>query len=126
MRTRAAALAVATVSCLGVTACGGDSTADFCALDDRLNLADLDDLGEMQAVLDEAVDVAPDEIRDDVETVRDTLDEVVSRLEAQGVDKLSEATPEQQEGVADLNTAEFQGATENIQRFGQENCESSS
>jgi hypothetical protein len=123
MRTRAAAAAAAAACLLALTGCGGGgSTEEFCALDNRLDLADIDDLGELRATLDEAVDVAPEEIQADVETVRDTLDEVSGRLEDQGIDNLSEATPEQRAGLADLYTGDFQEATENIRRFSDEHC----
>jgi hypothetical protein len=123
MRTTAAALAVAAAGVLALPGCGGGgSTDEFCALNDRLDLADIDDLSELQSALDEAVEVAPDDIRDDVETVRDTLDEVAGRLEDQGVDSFSEATAEQREGLAELYTGDFQRATENIRRFSDANC----
>jgi ElaB/YqjD/DUF883 family membrane-anchored ribosome-binding protein len=122
MRKTVSGLAVATMSVLGLSGCGGGSTEEFCALDERVDLADIDDFDELQDALDDGVDAAPDEIKDDVETVRDTLNEVVDRLEDEGVDSMSDITPEQQEALTDLDTEEFQQASENITQFTEDNC----
>lgn len=125
MRTVVAAVAMAAMSALGLTGCGGGgSTEEFCAMDEEVNLDEIGDFDELRSALDDGVDAAPDEIKDDVETVRDTFDEVAERLEDQGVDNMDDVTPEQQEALEDLNTEEFQQASEKIQNFTEENCDS--
>ncbi len=126
MRKTVSGLAVVAMSVLGLVGCGGGSTEEFCALDEEINLADIDDFDALRDALDEGVDAAPDEIKDDVETVRDTLNEAIDRLEDEGVESMSDITPEQQEAVADLESEEFTQASENITEFTEENCDAAS
>lgn len=127
MRTVVAALAIGAMSVLGLTGCGGGgSTEEFCAVDEDVNLDELEDFDELRSALDDGVEAAPDEIKDDVETVRDTFEQVAERLEEQGVDSMADVSPEQSEALEDLNTEEFQQASENIQQFTEENCDSES
>jgi len=126
MRTVVGALAVVAMSVFGLTGCGGGSTEEFCALDENVDLSEIDDFDELQSALDDGVDAAPDEIKDDVETVRDTFADVSSQLEDEGIDKMSEISPENEEAVADLTSEDFRQASENISTFTEENCDTAS
>jgi len=127
MRTVVGALAVVAMSVFGLTGCGGGgSTEEFCALDADVDLADIDDFDELRSALDDGVDAAPDEIKADVETVRDTFADVSSQLEDEGIDKMSEISPENEEAVAALTSEDFRQASENISTFTEENCDTGS
>ena len=120
MRRMIGGLAMA-MSVLGLSACGGGSTEEFCAFEAEMNF-DETNLDDLEASLDEAVDAAPDENKDDVEIVRSTFEEVSERLRDQDISDLADVTEEQREAMADLNTEEFQRANENIDQFVKANC----
>ncbi len=127
MSTRAArwrGLVVAAAGVLlagtGLVACGGgDSAEDFCAVGDELNSLDPTsgelDADELQQALDDAVDAAPDEIKDDVELLRSTFEDV----DFSDPEALSD--PDMLEKLSDPKLAD---ATEHLQTYTDENCDS--
>ncbi|MDQ3164957.1 MAG: hypothetical protein M3Q17_02170 [Actinomycetota bacterium] len=128
MRRVMAMLGVTAVTVLGLAGCGGGgSTEDFCALETKLNLADSGgDFDDLDSALDDAVAAAPDEIKGDVEIVRDTFDKIFGQLRDQDVSNLADVTPEQTQALQELNTEEFKQASTNIDQFITENCDTGS
>ena len=104
----------------GLVACGGgDSAEEFCAVGDELNSLDPTagdvDADELRQALDDAVDAAPDEIKDDVEVLRSALEDV----DFSDPEALSD--PDVIEKLSDPKLAD---ATERLQTYTDENCDS--
>jgi hypothetical protein len=121
-RMTALCSALAIVSGFGLVACGDDdggggggqamSTEEFCELL-RESEADPSDDASFEA-LDELVAAAPPEIRDDLELVRDRL---------QQLEGLDEDDPAAFEAVMELmGDPEFVAASERLEEFGVEEC----
>jgi len=106
------------LACTGLVGCGGDSTEDFCNVGDDLqavNPAEADfDSEAFQDALADAVDTAPDDIREDLETVRDAFE---------GVDLSDpEAIAADPEVMESLSAPELQEAFGRVSTFTEENC----
>ncbi|MBA2533178.1 MAG: hypothetical protein H0V23_13940 [Nocardioidaceae bacterium] len=132
MHRMIAALAGGMLSLAGLAACGdgngsgGGSTEEFCALDETIEFESIDNLDDFDSALDVGVDAAPDEIKDDIEIVRDTMNQLTDQLREDGVEDLTDITEEQARTLQDLSTAEFEDASENIQQFIEDNCDTGS
>ena len=98
---RLASLASAAVLALAaLTGCGGGSTEEFCQLNEQAEQLDIDaESQEVQDSLDELAGAAPDEIKDDVETIREAVD-----------------------NPGDADQQQVQEASDNIESFIEENC----
>lgn len=129
----------------GVSAGGGSSEA-FCGLADEVQ--GLEDLGEgidptdfgalegqldeFNRVLDDAVDAAPDEIRDDVELVASTVNEMFEAMRGplQELSENPEAAAQNPEIFQQLQEAaptpeeeeELEAASQRIEEFVEEEC----
>jgi hypothetical protein len=103
-----------------LVACGGDDSAEeFCSLADELESIDPTaadfDADEYQQALEDAVEAAPDDIRENLEIVRDTFEDIdLSDPEAT-------ADPELVEKLSD---PEFSEAGERINTYLEDNCDS--
>lgn len=105
MRRAGLAFAAAIMAAGTLTACGGGD--DFCDVGGDVENFSPDNIDEAKGVMDDAVDAAPDEIKDDVETLRDFID---------SYDKDNpEASMEGAEDVAP--------AAENVTDYMSENCD---
>lgn len=116
-----------TVSLLGagalamsMAACGGDDSQEYCDLleDSNNQFSELDPTDpeaqdEVQGVLNDVVDAAPDEVRDDWELFADTYEEMVN------------IDPSDQEAMEALQErqGEFEEATARISEHAQEECD---
>lgn len=124
-------VAAALLAAAGLTACGDDggdgggdsggdsggSAEDFCSVGDDLDAfgaSEEIDNDAFQSALDDAVDAAPDEIKDDVETVRSAFEDVDL------ADPEALADPELQEK---FTAPEFKEASENLEEYVNKNCE---
>lgn len=128
MRRTLTALAVVAMAAAGLTGCGdggggSGSTEEFCSLDETVDINNVKNLNDFDNALDAGVEAAPDEIRDDIEVVRDTISELTDRLREDGVEDLSDITEEQVGVLQDLNSAEFEQASKNITEFVEANCD---
>jgi len=108
-----------------LVACGGDdsgggggSAESFCSVSDELQASDFDassfDADKLQQSLDDAVDAAPDEIRSDVETVRDAFE---------GIDFSDPKTFTDPEILQQLESPELEEASNNIEQYSKQNCQ---
>lgn len=104
MRRAGMAAAAAIMAVATLTACGGGD--DFCEVGSDLDSFDPGS-SEVKDAMDDAVDAAPDEIKSDVETLRDFMDEY---------------DPENPEASADM-AADVQPAAENVSNYVSENCD---
>ncbi|UYM07256.1 hypothetical protein [Solicola gregarius] len=108
MRRAGMAAAAAIMAVATLTACGGGD--DFCDVGKDVNTADFEPgSDEAKDLMDEAVDKAPDEIKDDMETLRDVA----------GIDT---SDPEAMEDAQDL-AADAGPAAENVGNYVDENCD---
>jgi hypothetical protein len=129
MRTIAGALAVVAMSVSGLTGCG-DSTEEFCALEDEFNQIESGEasINDARSAIDQLQDTAPDEIRDDVDTVADAVTGYFDALEDSGVDpdsasaQVPEPTEEVQSALENLQSEEVTEAGDNVEAFVDENC----
>lgn len=109
-----------------LVACGGDdsggggggSAESFCSVSDEIQASDFDassfDADQLQQSLDDAVDAAPDEIRSDVETVRDAF---------AGIDFSDPKTFTDPEVLQQLESPELAEASNNIEQYSKQNCQ---
>ena len=104
MRRAGLAVAAAIMAAGTLTACGGSD--DFCDAGGDLDSFDPGS-SEVKDAMDDAVDAAPDEIKGDVETLRDFLNDY---------------DPEDPEAAADA-AAEVGPAAENVSKYVDENCD---
>ena len=113
----------------GLAACGDDggdggdsgdsggSAEEFCSVGDDLDAfssTDEIDNDQFQSALDDAVDAAPDEIKDDVETVREAFADVDLS------DPQALTDPDVQET---FTSPEFKEASSNLDAYVKDNCE---
>ena len=100
------------VALFALGACGGDGGGDvqaFCDKQEEIDSLDISDTESMKNAIEEVVDEAPEEIRDDVEVLADALAEL---------DEID--TPEE---AQEIMTTEIQEASERIEKWVDENCE---
>jgi len=105
------------LACTVLVGCGG-STEDFCNVGDDIEAidpADADfDSDDFQDALADAVDAAPDDIRDDLETVRDAFE---------GVDLSDpEAIAGDPEVMKRLSDPELEEAFGRVSSYTDDNC----
>jgi len=125
------ALAVAAMAAAGLMGCGdggggSGSTEEFCSLDETIDIDSIENLDDFDNALDAGVEAAPDEIRDDIEIVRDTMTELFDQLRGDGVEDLADITEEQVAALQVLNTPEFERASKNVTDFAEANCDTGS
>ena len=110
MRRAGLAFAAAIMAAGTLTACGGGDD-EFCDVGNDLEMSDFSEgSDEAKNALDDAVDAAPDDIKGDVETLRDTFE---TAQEAQ----------DDPEAAADLDMDAVNEANENVSNYVDENCE---
>ena len=117
-RRLAVGVAAAVLAGTGLTACGGGSNEDFCALADDVESSNLDanNMDDVKSVLDDAVDAAPDDIKGDVETIRDALEDLdPENMDLENMDE--DAMAEMEETGKKVEEA---GA--NIEAYVKDNC----
>jgi hypothetical protein len=97
--------------------CGGDSADDFCSVGDDIEAVDPTaedfDNDAFQEALGDAADAAPDEIKEDVETLRDAFE---------GVDLSDPETIGDPEVIEKFSDPDLQEAGERITAFTKDNC----
>jgi len=141
---RASLLLVALALGVALTACGDDGddggggaasgSGDkerFCELASRDDIAGLDDfdptrdgdMAELDAALDDLRDAAPEEIRDDVETVADGLRELVGILSTMDTSD-PDAMAELAERTDELEALQerMESSVERVDRYLEEEC----
>ncbi len=118
-RRLAVGVAAAVLAGTGLTGCGGDSSEDFCALADDVQSSDLGadaNMDDVREALDEAVDAAPDDIKGDVETIRDALDDFdPENMDLENMDE--DAMAEMEE-----TSKRVEEAGANIEAYVNDNC----
>jgi hypothetical protein len=121
MRRIGSRIVVATVGvllgCTALVGCGGGSTEDFCSVGDDIEAvdptaADFDNEAFQDALAD-AVEAAPDDIKADVETLRDAFE---------GVDLSDPEAIADPDVIEKLSTPDLQEAGNRITAFTEDNC----
>ncbi len=102
MRRAGMALAAAIMAAGTLSACGGGDD-EFCEVGDDFDASSMSSPEDATKALDEMADKAPDEIKDDIETVRDGMEKA-------------------QDDPASIDSDAMMKSAENIQDWGQENC----
>jgi hypothetical protein len=91
-----------------------------------------EDSSDAEEVLQQAIDDAPDEIADDIQTIADAYDEYIQALEDSGIDfsDPSSIDPSDIDNLEELasaaeifNDSDFQEASNNLNDFVANNCE---
>jgi hypothetical protein len=104
----------------------GENSEEFCAFAADVQDVGDDDLARLGEIYDDAVDQAPDEIRDDFERLRDAFREYVDTLEELGVEggDLSSVTDPEQiaELTGLLSDPEIAESTERVSTYITEVC----
>ncbi|UPK74948.1 hypothetical protein MU582_21360 [Nocardioidaceae bacterium SCSIO 66511] len=100
MRRAGLAVAAAIMAAGTLTACGGGD--DFCDAGGDLDSFDPES-SETKDAIDDAVDAAPDEIKDDMELLRDVVNDP--------------------ESVSEMDPEEVSSASTNITEYVDENCD---
>ena len=103
MRRAGLAFAAAIMAAGTLTACGGGND-EFCDAGDDFDASSMSSPDKVQDTLDEMADSAPDDIKDDVENLRDGIEE-------------------SQDDPANADTEGLMESAQNIQDWGNENCE---
>lgn len=98
-------MAASIMALTSLTACGG-STEDFCNAGEDIESFEPGS-DDVKDAMDEAVDNAPDEIRDDVETLRDASEQI---------------DPDDPSSMEDVDMNALNKANKNVSDYVAENC----